>query len=159
MTDVGGPGGAPAGGFPVATGHEPAGPPDARRRPQVEAAYAALLDIRRLVNADVPEPLRLPAPWEVRQAVRAVALTLEAHGVEPSALGPDGDPVVTGYLVSAAREGVVRVEWVGPRGSGAPHEAATALKRCAAVLEETGWTALEYRDARGRRHVEAEPPA
>ncbi|MEV8064331.1 hypothetical protein AB0P37_50215, partial [Streptomyces antimycoticus] len=54
--------------------------------------------------------------------------------------------------------GSLRVEWLGPPGSGAGYAAEDALRNCAAVLRRLGWEALEYRGARRHRYLEVEPP-
>ncbi|AJZ84450.1 hypothetical protein ACFV27_32870 [Streptomyces antimycoticus] len=146
--------------FEVATGA--AGVPegdDRGRRAAVQTAFEGLLQIRRLMNADAADPEGVPAEWERRQPVRAVALALEAAGVPPSATDAEGRRTATGYRLGAAEgTGVVRVEWLGPPGSGAGYAAEDALRNCAAVLRRLGWEALEYRGARRHRYLEVEPP-
>ncbi|WNF00413.1 hypothetical protein PS467_36360 [Streptomyces luomodiensis] len=145
--------------FEVATGATagPAGD-DPGRRAAVRTAFEGLLQIRRLMNTDAADPEGVPAEWERRRPVRAVALALEAAGVPPSALDAAGHRVATGYcLGTAERPGVVRVEWLGPPGSGAAYAAEEGLRNCAAVLRRLGWEALEYRGPRRRRHLEVEP--
>ncbi|WP_211127439.1 hypothetical protein [Streptomyces yatensis] len=152
--------------FEVATGA--AGVPegdDRGRRAAVRTAFEGLLQIRRLMNADAADPEGVPAEWERRQPVRAVALALEAAGVPPSATDAEGRRTATGYCLGAAEgtgtaegTGVVRVEWLGPPGSGAGYAAEDALRDCAAVLRRLGWEALEYRGARRHRYLEVEPP-
>ncbi|WP_413114645.1 hypothetical protein ACK1X7_04185 [Streptomyces sp. CY1] len=146
--------------FEVATGATgvPEGE-DRGRRAAVRTAFEGLLEIRRLMNADAADPEGVPAEWERRQPVRAVALALEAAGVPPSATDADGRRTATGYCLGAAeRTGVVRVEWLGPPGSGAGYAAEDALRNCAAVLRRLGWDALEYRGPRRHRYLEVEPP-
>ncbi|MER6141424.1 hypothetical protein ABT174_15340 [Streptomyces sparsogenes] len=146
-------------GFEVATGTGalPAG--SARERAAaVRTAFEGLLQIRRLMNTGAAAPEGVPADWERRRPVRAVALALEAAGIPPSATDPDGRRIATGYCVRTADQaGVVRVEWLGPPGSGAAYAAHDALQGCAAALRRLGWEALEYRGPRGRRHLEVEP--
>ncbi|KAK1184256.1 hypothetical protein B7755_042810 [Streptomyces sp. NBS 14/10] len=142
-------------GFEVATG---SGPPPAGggrgREAAVQAAFEGLLQIRRLMNTSD----RVPAEWERRQPMRAVALALEAAGISPSATDSQGRRVATGYCVSATEQaGIVRVEWLGPPGSGAAYSAQDELSGCVAVLGRLGWEALEYRGPRGRRSLEVEP--
>ncbi|MES4901988.1 MULTISPECIES: hypothetical protein [unclassified Streptomyces] len=144
-------------GFEVATGAGPlpagSGP---GREAAVQAAFEGLLQIRRLMNTAPPE--RAPAEWERRRPVRAVALALEAAGVPPSATDAKGRRVATGYCVSATDQpGIVRVEWLGPPGSGAAYAAQDELRGCVAALRRLGWEALEYRGPRGRRYLEVEP--
>ncbi|MDX3229191.1 hypothetical protein [Streptomyces sp. ME19-01-6] len=146
-------------GFEVATGAGalPAG--NAREREAaVQAAFEGLLQIRRLMNTGTATPENVPAEWERRQPVRAVALALEAAGIPPSATDPEERRIATGYCVRAADQAdVVRIEWLGPPGSGAAYAAHEELKRCVDVLRRLGWEALEYRGPRGRRYLEAEP--
>ncbi|MFE3286266.1 hypothetical protein ACFXJJ_24595, partial [Streptomyces sp. NPDC059233] len=63
--------------FEPATGDGPGpgpgpGPAATGREAEVRTAYEGLLQIRRLVGG--PAGASVPAPWEVRQAPRAVAL-------------------------------------------------------------------------------------
>lgn len=148
-------------GFQPATGADDMAGGSARdREAAVRVAFEGLLQIRRLMNADIPSPDRVPAEWERRQPVRAVALALEAAGIPASAVDSDGHRIATGYCVGPADQvGVVRVEWLGPPGSGAAYAAQDELRRCAAVLRRLGWEALEYRGPRGRRYLEVEPAA
>ncbi|MFG2874430.1 hypothetical protein ACGFYU_05355 [Streptomyces sp. NPDC048337] len=147
----------PGQGFEAATGDGPAGPPDAGRAAELRTAYEGLLQIRRLVNG--PAGTAVPAPWEVRQLPRAVALALESSGIPPSAVDAQGLPARTGYRVSAAAEpGRAQVTWVGPRGGGAAEEEQERLTACAAALERLGWVCLLYRGPRHRRFLEVEPP-
>ncbi|MFJ1992314.1 hypothetical protein [Streptomyces asiaticus] len=146
--------------FEVATGagELPAGD-DRGREAAVRTAFEGLLQIRRLMNADTGDAEGVPAEWERRQPVRAVALALEAAGVPPSAVDAEGRRTATGYCLGAAeRAGVVRVEWLGPPGSGAGYAAEGALRNCADVLRRLGWDALEYRGPRRHRYLEVEPP-
>ncbi|MEU3047333.1 MULTISPECIES: hypothetical protein [unclassified Streptomyces] len=135
-----------------------AGPGDAPgRAAEVRAAFEALLAIRRVTSPGAADPEAVPAPWEVHRTVRAVSLALEASGLPPSASAPDGTRTATGYRVAGGeRPGTVRVEWLGPPGSGAAHEAEARLKGCARVLLDLGWEALLYRGPRGRRYLEVE---
>lgn len=148
-------------GFEPATGEGQSPPgPAARRAAAVRTAFAGMVQIRRLTNTGHPAPESVPAPWELHRPVRAVALVLEASGLSASAVDAAGRRTATGYRVEAGTTpGTVRVEWLGPPGSGAAHEEDTELARCAAVLRESGWTALLYRGPRRRRFLEVEPPA
>lgn len=146
----------PGEGFEPATGDGPAAP-EPGRAAGVRTAFAGILQIRRLVNGPAGE--EVPAPWELRQPVRAVALALEAAGITPSAADAEGLPVRTGYRVRAgAAAGCAEVSWAGPRGSGAAEEEQERLAACASVLEGLGWVCLLYRGPRRRRHLEVEPP-
>ncbi|MFE7100428.1 hypothetical protein [Streptomyces erythrochromogenes] len=146
----------PGRGFEPATG-DGAAVPTGRREAELRTAYEGLLQIRRLVGG--PAGAMVPAPWEVRQLRRAVALVLEAAGITPSALDAAGRRTRTGYRV-AAGSGPERVEvtWVGPPGGGAAEAERERLTACAAVLEELGWVCLLYRGPRRRRFLEVEPP-
>ncbi|MFF5336511.1 hypothetical protein [Streptomyces sp. NPDC013181] len=150
-----------AGGFEPATGDgPPAGAEGRERAASVRSALAGLLQIRRLANGGRPDPEAVPAPWELHRPIRAVALALEAAGLPASAVDPSGRRTAKGYRVAAGpAPGTVRVEWVGPAGSGAAYEEERELPRCAEALRELGWTALLYRGPRGRRFLEVEPPA
>jgi hypothetical protein len=148
------------GTFEAATGD---GPPLAReeeeqRSREVRAAFDGLLQIRRLTNRQGGDPLHVPAEWELRQPVRAVALALEAARTAASAVDDAGARVATGYRVTAGeRPGTAVVEWVGPPGGGAAQQEESALTACVPVLERLGWGALLYRGPRRRRFLEVEP--
>ncbi|WP_406864396.1 hypothetical protein ABZO31_29705 [Streptomyces sp. HUAS MG47] len=147
------------GGFEAATGDgPPAGGDDPEQRSrEVRAAFEGLLQIRRTLNRSGGDPRALPAEWERRQPVRAVALALEAAGIAPSAVDADGTRTATGYRVRAGeRPGAVVVEWLGPVGSGAAHEEEGALGALVPVLDRLGWEALLYRGQRRRRFLEVE---
>ncbi|MFI9626536.1 hypothetical protein [Streptomyces sp. NPDC052042] len=147
-------------GFEPATGDGPATVPDERRAASVRTAFEGMLQIRRLTNAGFPDPEGVPASWEAHRPIRAVALALEASGLAASAVDVSGARTATGYrLAPGEAAGGVRVEWLGPPGSGAAHAEAEELGRCAAVLRELGWTVLPYRGPRGRRYLEVETPA
>ncbi|GCD96612.1 hypothetical protein [Embleya hyalina] len=150
-----------AAAFEPATGTEAVPVAGTRERAAaVRDAFEALLRIRDVVNSGAVDPRATPAEWERVRMVRAVALALEAAGVPPSALDERGQRTATGYCVTAGdHPRVVRVEWPGPRGSGAGHEAERALRGCARVLGELGWVVLEYRGRGGRRYLEVEAPA
>ncbi|OAR24605.1 hypothetical protein A8W25_19720 [Streptomyces sp. ERV7] len=149
---------APAAAFEAATGDGPAPTePPAQREAAVRVAFEGLLQIRRLMNTGHPDPLSAPASWERNQMVRAIALALEAAGIPPSTVGAAGERTATGYRVGPADQpAVVRVEWLGPAGSGAAQEEPEALRRCADALRPLGWEALEYRGARRHRYLEVE---
>ncbi|WP_369374102.1 hypothetical protein [Streptomyces sp. cg36] len=145
--------------FEAATGDQtPSAEPPARREAAVRVAFEGLCQIRRLMNAGHPDPLAIPADWERNQMVRAVALALEAAGIPPSAVDSAGERAATGYRVGPAEQpGAVRVEWLGPAGSGAAQEEPEALRRCAEALRPLGWESLEYRGPRRHRYLEIEP--
>ncbi|MFI5772644.1 hypothetical protein ACIA74_29850 [Streptomyces sp. NPDC051658] len=148
-------------GFEPATGDGPSAPvPDGKRSASVRTAFEGMLQIRRLTNTGHADPQGLPAPWETHRPVRAVAIALEASGLTASAVDGAGLRTATGYrLQQGETPGGVRVEWLGPPGSGAARAEEAELARCAAVLRELGWTVLQYRGARRRRFLEVEPPA
>ncbi|MET7305433.1 hypothetical protein [Embleya sp. NPDC005575] len=156
-----------AGGFEPATGAEVrptsvtgAEVGVAERTAAVREAFDALLRIRVVVNTADADPGAVPAEWERVRMVRAISLSLEAAGVSPSAVDERGERTATGYCVTATEHpAVARVEWPGPRGSGARHQAETALRGCARVLGGLGWVVLEYRGKAGRRHLEVEAPS
>ncbi|MEU9101401.1 hypothetical protein [Streptomyces sp. NPDC048361] len=142
------------GPFEPATGDGPA-LRGAGREAAARAAFDGLLLIRRMLNGPSPSA---PAPWERLQPVRAIAIALEAAGIEPSAVDGAGGRSATGYRVSAAESpGSVRVEWLGPPGSGAEYAANASLRRCAGALRPLGWVALEYRGPRRHHYLEVEP--
>ncbi|MFG3529852.1 hypothetical protein ACGF8B_24310 [Streptomyces sp. NPDC047917] len=147
-------------GFEPATGDGPRAPePDTRRSASVRTAFEGMLQIRRLTNTGHADPRRVPARWEVLRPVRAVAIALESSGLAPSAVDGSGLRTAVGYrLRQGEAPGGVRVEWLGPPGSGASRSEEAGLTRCSAVLRELGWTVLLYRGARGRRFLEVEPP-
>ncbi|MFI5756691.1 hypothetical protein [Streptomyces sp. NPDC051569] len=149
------------GGFEPATGDGPVpvAAPGARAA-EVRAAFEGLLQIRRLTNPGPGDPAAVPAEWERRRPVRAVALALEASGTAASSVDAAGTGlrVATGFRVRPGeRAGTVRVEWLGPHGGGAAREEEGALTACAAVLERLGWEALLYRGPGRRRFLEVEP--
>ncbi|MFE2936207.1 hypothetical protein [Streptomyces sp. NPDC059278] len=147
-------------GFEPATGDGPRAPePDARRSASVRTAFEGMLQIRRLTNTGHADPRGVPARWEVLRPVRAVAIALEASGLAPSAVDGSGLRTAAGYrLQRGEAPGGVRVEWLGPPGSGASQSEEAELTRCSEVLRELGWTVLLYRGARRRRFLEVEPP-
>ncbi|MFF8694453.1 hypothetical protein ACF08W_19845 [Streptomyces sp. NPDC015144] len=147
-------------GFDPATGDGPAPVADGRRAASVRTAFEGMLQIRRLTNVGHDAPESVPAPWEANRPVRAVALALEAAGLPASATDATGLRTATGYRLRPGEAvGGVRVEWLGPPGSGAARTEEDGLGRCATALRESGWTVLLYRGARRRRFLEVEPPA
>ncbi|MFD3802922.1 hypothetical protein ACFWTC_04660 [Streptomyces sp. NPDC058619] len=147
----------PGQGFEPATGDGPEPEPSVGRERELRTAHEGLTQIRRLVNG--PAGAAVPAPWEVRQPVRAVALVLEAAGFPPSAVDAQGRRTRTGYRVAdGAEPGRAEVTWSGPPGGGAAEEEQERLTACAGVLEGLGWVCLLYRGPRRRRFLEVEPP-
>ncbi|MEU9623069.1 MULTISPECIES: hypothetical protein [unclassified Streptomyces] len=145
-------------GFEPATGDGPPAP-DRGRAASVRTAFEGMMQIRRLTNTRHTAPEGVPAQWETLRPIRAVALALEASGLAASAVDGSGVRTATGYrLLRGEAPGSVRVEWLGPPGSGAAHAEEAELGRCAAALRELGWTALLYRGSRRRRFLEVEPP-
>ncbi|MEV4927077.1 hypothetical protein [Streptomyces roseoverticillatus] len=147
-------------GFHAATGDESPSGVDLSaedRAAAVRRAMDGLWQIRKIMNPADGRPVTVPAEWERRQPLHAVALALEAAEIPPSAHGPDGRRTATGYRVSLADK-VVRVEWLGPPGSKAVYQQHEQLELCARALRALGWQALEYRGARRHRWLEVEPP-
>ncbi|MFE5795711.1 hypothetical protein ACFQ8C_24490, partial [Streptomyces sp. NPDC056503] len=147
------------GAFEPATGDGTplAGDPDQRSR-EVRSALDGLRQIRRLTAGPGGAGAAVPAVWERRRPVRAVALALEAGGLAPSAVDAGGTRTATGYRVRAGeRPATAVVEWLGPPGSGAAGQEADALAACADALGRLGWEALLYKGRRGRRFREVEP--
>ncbi len=144
--------------FEPATGDGPERSATAARAAEVRTAYEGLLQIRRLVNGRAGTAV--PAPWELRQMPRAVALVLEAAGLAPSAVDAEGRRTRTGYRVAPGPSGgaAVEVTWLGPPGGGAAEAEQERLTACAAALEPLGWGCLLYRGPRRRRFLEVEPP-
>ncbi|WFB05904.1 hypothetical protein LRS74_01820 [Streptomyces sp. LX-29] len=145
-------------GFHAATGDESPSDqsPDARAA-AVHQALAGLRQIRALMNPQAGRSVSVPAEWERLRPVRAIALALEAARIPASVVAADGRRTATGYRVSRD-EGAVRVEWLGPPGSGAVYEQHEQLQRCARALRDLGWQTLEYRGARRHRWLEVEAP-
>ncbi|MEV6720129.1 hypothetical protein AB0M94_04295 [Streptomyces xanthochromogenes] len=138
--------------FEAATGDGPVAR-GAERAAAVRTAFDGLVNIRRVMGSSGP------AEWERLRPVRAVALALEAAGIEASAVDAEGTRCATGYRVGAGNDSrSVRVEWLGPPGSGAEYTANEALRRCAEALRALGWVALEYRGPRRHHYLEVEPP-
>ncbi|GGY64564.1 hypothetical protein [Streptomyces omiyaensis] len=154
---TGDPGGK--GAFQAATGDGPPFTGDAEQRSrEVRSALDGLRQIRRLTGTPGGDSGTVPAPWERRQPVRAVALALEAGGLAASAVDAGGTRTATGYRVRAGeRPATTVVEWLGPPGSGAAGQEAGALAACADALGRLGWEALLYKGPRGRRFLEVEP--
>ncbi|MDT0449432.1 hypothetical protein [Streptomyces hesseae] len=147
-------------GFRAATGDESASGPDLSaedRAAAVRRAMDGLWQIRRMMNPADGRPVSVPAEWERRQPLRAVALALAAAGIPASALDPDGRRAATGYRVSLV-DGVVHVEWFGPPGSKAVVQQHEQLQYCTRALQDLGWEVLEYRGAHRHRWLEVEPP-
>lgn len=128
------------------------------RAVEIRVAFEGLLQIRRLTNEGPGDPAAVPAEWELTRMVRAVSLTLEAAGLDRCGTDGSDAPLTTGFRVTdGERPGAVRVEWLGPAGSGAAQEEERALTACAAALGRMGWEALLYRGPRRRRFLEVEP--
>ncbi|RLU82538.1 hypothetical protein CTZ27_29875 [Streptomyces griseocarneus] len=147
-------------GFPVITGDEcPSnlGIGAENRTVTVRQAMAGLRQMREITNPSAGRAVSVPAEWERLQPLRAIALGLEEAGIPASALDADGRRTATGYRVRL-ENGVVRVEWAGPPGSGAVYLQHDGLQRCARALQDLGWQTLEYRGARRHRWLEVEAP-
>lgn len=143
----------------AATGHQnPSSPvqnPDDRVTAAARQAMDGLRQIRAVMNPPDGRPVSVPAAWERLQPVRAVTVVLEEAGFPAATLGADGRPTTTGYRIRRD-DGVVRVEWIGPPGSGATYQQHDQLQRCARALQDLGWETLEYRGPRGHRWLEVE---
>jgi hypothetical protein len=143
----------PPGGFAADDGNRPRAVSRPGRAAQVAAAWAGLVEIRRVLqDGDTSRP----APWERERLVHAVALALEAAGRTPSALDADGRRAAAGYSVApAAQDGVAEVSWHG-HGS-VPGSAAEALASYQGVLERCGWQCTLHRDRTGRSFLLVSP--
>ncbi len=120
--------------------------PGAGRQREVAAAWAGLVEIRRVLGDGRTE---LPAGWEAERPVHAVALALEAHGVPPARAGSPG------YLVAESAHpgltGLTEVAW-SEAGS-----AAASLARIAELLPRLGWQATAHRTRAGVSFLLASP--
>ncbi|KPI14921.1 hypothetical protein OK074_8555 [Actinobacteria bacterium OK074] len=136
---------APAPGvFAARVGGEPAGADasPARTR-EVHSAWQGLLELRRMTNPDGATDR--PCGWERTHLVRAAALALEAAGHRPADAAPDSG----GYRVRATAQ---------PQAVAVHEPDATALRACAATLEQAGWQTGEHAEARTRvRYLLASP--
>jgi hypothetical protein len=116
------------------------------RAAQVTAAWAGLIEIRRVLQDG---DTSLPAPWERERFTHAVSLALEAAGQPPSALGADARRTAAGYSVTAAvQPGLAEVGW---------HGAPDRLAACQEVLERSGWQCTLHTDRTGRRFLLVSP--
>ncbi|MEU6572356.1 hypothetical protein [Streptomyces sp. NPDC046805] len=113
----------------------------AARVREVRSAWAGLLELRRMTNADGATDR--PCTWERTHLVRAAALALEAAGHRPAGRESDG------YRVRATPQPEA-VAVYAPDGE--------ALRACASTLEGAGWQAGEYTEPRTRaRYLLASP--
>ncbi|MDT0381506.1 hypothetical protein RM572_22355 [Streptomyces sp. DSM 42041] len=145
--------GAPSSAFTPATGD---GPPHAgARHPEAATrAWHSLLEIRRLTGTP-----GTPADWERARPVHAVALTLEAAGLPPTALDDTGRCTSSGYRVTArhADPGTVRVAWHTADDDPDRRQGHDGLGDCAHVLSTHGWDADRYTDIRRRPYLLVTP--
>lgn len=133
---------AESGVFAARVGGEEAADTTPARLREVHGAWQGLLELRRMTN---PGGARdRPCGWERAHLVRAAALALEAAGHRPAS-GADDD----GYRVRATPQ---------PEAVAVHQPDVTALRACAATLEEAGWQVSEHTEPRGRtRYVLASP--
>ncbi|POX47450.1 hypothetical protein [Streptomyces sp. Ru72] len=138
----GAPAAADSGVFAARVGGEEAQDAGPARRREVHVAWQGLLELRRMTNPDGATDR--PCGWERQHLVRAAALALEAAGHRPAT----GD-LASGYRV----RGTPQPEAV------AVHEPdLTALRACAATLEQAGWQVSEHNEQRTRaRYLLASP--
>ncbi|MGW5587558.1 hypothetical protein [Streptomyces sp. NPDC003857] len=111
------------------------------RRREVHSAWQGLLELRRMTNPG--DAVDRPCAWERANLVRSAALALEAAGHRPAP--GDGE----GYRVRATAQ---------PEAIAVHHEDLTALRACAATLEEAGWQVSEHSEPKTRaRYLLASP--
>lgn len=136
----------PPPGFTADDGNRPTSDRGPSRAAQVAAAWAGLIEIRRVLqDGDTSRP----APWEQERFTHAVSLALEAAGRPPAALDATGRRTAAGYSVTAAAQpGLAEVSW-----HGFPDE----LASCPRVLERCGWQCTLHTDRGGRRFLLASP--
>jgi hypothetical protein len=107
----------------------------------VHSAWQGLLELRRMTNPG--DAVDRPCAWERANLVRSAALALEAAGHRPAP--GDGE----GYRVRATAQ---------PEAIAVHHEDLTALRACAATLEEAGWQVSEHSEPKTRaRYLLASP--
>ena len=128
------------------------------RSAAAEAAWEALLDVRRMTGAG-SAPERTPAAWEHSRTVPAIALLLEAAGVPSAVVDSAGKRLRAGYRVTAAAEhGSVQVRWLSLPGTpAAVAESERQLRVCAELLGRWGWQALLYQASGGVRFLAVAP--
>ncbi len=140
--------------FAPATGHEALGDTEAASAAGVAVrAWGSLLEIRRVTAGG----LELPAEWERRRPLHAVALALQASGCPPAAVGSGHRCLRSGYQVSegpAPRS--VRVDWRQQPGSDGPSPG-EGLDTCQEVLDARGWASDRYLGARHRPYLVSRP--
>jgi hypothetical protein len=131
--------------FAADDGNRPHTGRDPGRAAQVAAAWAGLVEIRRVLqDGDTSRP----APWERERFTHAVSLALEAAGRPPSALDA-ASRRAEGYSVTAAAQpGLAEVGW---------HGVPDGLPSCQDVLERCGWQCTLHTDRTGRRFLLASP--
>jgi hypothetical protein len=134
----------PPPGFAADDGNGPHRTRDPLRAAQVAAAWAGLVEIRRVLGDG---DTSLPAPWERERFTHAVSLALEAAGRPASTLDEPRDH--PGYSVTAASQpGLAEVSW---------HGAPDALASCQEALERCGWQCTLHTDRTGRRFLLVSP--
>ncbi|MFF3904554.1 hypothetical protein ACFYZJ_00770 [Streptomyces sp. NPDC001848] len=136
------PAAADSGVFAARVGGEEAQDAGPARMREVHSAWQGLLELRRMTNPGGATDR--PCAWERTHLVRAAALALEAAGHRP-ATGDEG----TGYRVRATPQ---------PEAVAVHEPDLTALRACAATLEEAGWQVSEHTEPRTReRYALASP--
>ncbi|OIJ86712.1 hypothetical protein [Streptomyces colonosanans] len=127
--------------FAARVGGEEAADSGPARLREVRSAWQGLLELRRMTSPGGATDR--PCGWERTHLVRAAALALEAAGHRP-AIG-DGD----GYRVRVTPQ---------PEAVAVHEPDLTALRACAATLEEAGWQVSEHTELRtGARYLLASP--
>jgi hypothetical protein len=138
----GSPAAADSGVFAARVGGEEAGDAGPARMREVHSAWQGLLELRRMTNPGGATDR--PCGWERTHLVRAAALALEAAGHRP-ATGDQG----SGYRVRATPQ---------PEAVAVHEPDLTALRACAATLEQAGWQVSEHTEPRTRaRYLLASP--
>ncbi|GHJ99687.1 hypothetical protein SY2F82_14850 [Streptomyces sp. Y2F8-2] len=138
----GAPAAADSGVFAARVGGEEAEDAGSARMREVHSAWQGLLELRRMTNPGGATDR--PCGWERTHLVRAAALALEAAGHRP-ATGDRG----SGYRVRATPQ---------PEAVAVHEPDLTALRACAATLEQAGWQVSEHTEPRTReRYVLASP--
>ncbi|WP_055494581.1 hypothetical protein [Streptomyces sp. TP-A0356] len=132
---------ADSGVFAARVGGEQTADASPARTREVHSAWQGLLELRRMTNPGGATDR--PCGWERAHLVRAAALALEAAGHRPAT--GEGD----GYRVRATPQ---------PEAVAVHEPDPTALRACAATLEQAGWQVSEHTQPRTReRYVLASP--
>ncbi|MGW1162415.1 hypothetical protein ACWD5Q_13840 [Streptomyces sp. NPDC002513] len=141
-TPVAAPAPADSGVFAARVGGEVSADSGPARLREVRGAWQGLLELRRMTHPHGATDR--PCGWERTHLVQAAALALEAAGHRP-ATGERG----AGYRVRATPQ---------PEAVAVHEPDLTALRACAATLEEAGWQVSEHTEPRTRaRYLLASP--